>query len=126
MKTALHTTAALAFALLSVGAAATSQVDGWPIGFWGMIEDEDGSPADTMEFRADGTYINYGSRCRVSRARYHVFGGDIYVTAEIAGKGPIALVFRPTAERTRLVYTSPRTAKNAIYERVQIRPCQKS
>lgn len=117
---------ALSFALLSWHATALPSNDPWPVGFWKMIHDEDGSPSDTMEFRSDGTYVNYGSQCRMTQAKYHVHSMDIYVTAEIPAKGPIALVFRPNAERTRLVYTSPRTAKNATYERVQSGPCPRS
>jgi hypothetical protein len=91
-----------------------------------MTEDEDGTPSDTIEFRADGSYVNYGYGCRLASAKYHVGAEDIYVTHEIPGKGPIALVFRPTKDRTKLTYTSPRTRNNAVYERLSKSPCKSS
>lgn len=94
-------------------------------GVWTATSDEDGTPADVMEFRADGTYINYGINCAVSgKSPFHVYAGDIYVTSEIPGKGPVSVVFRPSADKTKLTYTSPRTRNNAIYERLPSNPCK--
>jgi hypothetical protein len=96
----------------------------WLVGFWHQTEDEDNTGSDVMEFRADGTYQNYGFNCVHSSSQpFHVFGGDIYVTSEISGKGPIAIVFRPSDDLKRLTFTSPRTRHNAVYERLPTNPC---
>lgn len=127
MKRAVSTPLLVAFAFSLCGSASALPSDArWFVGFWKMTHDEDGTPSDTMEFRADGTYINHNYRCRSSESRYHVYGGDIYVTVEIEGKGPIAIVFRQSSDRTKLTFTSPRSRKNATYERLSSSACQDS
>jgi len=113
-------------ALLSGHASAQPQNDQWFVGFWQMTADEDGTPSDTMEFRTDGTYVNHGYKCGASTAKYHLHGRDIYVTVEVEGKGPIAIIFRPSSDKKKLIYTSPRTRKNATYERLQNNPYRSS
>lgn len=126
MKQSVRASLLIAFALaLCAPASALPPEAPWFVGFWTMTHDEDGTPPDTMEFRADGTYINYGYRCSgVAKTKYHVYAGDIYVTFEVEGKGPIAIVFRQNSDRTQLTFTSPRSRKNATYARLRTNPCQ--
>ena len=90
--------------------------------------DEDNGPLDFLEIRSDDTIVFWGF-CRNGRAtggeavRFHWHSGDIYVTSEIPGKGPIALVFRPDSSKKKLTYTSPRTRNNAHYEYRDKSPC---
>jgi hypothetical protein len=115
----------IAAVALAVGAqwtraAPVATKPAWFVGQWILASDEDGGPPgqDLDEFLADGHYIIYGPKCTQSLvASYHVHDGDIYVTAEVPGKGPIAMIFRPSADQTSLTYTSPRTRHNAIYRR---------
>ena len=89
-------------ALFTARAVALPSDSPWFVGFWKMTADEDGTPSDTMEFRADGTYVNYGYKCVASSAKYHLYSQDIYVTVEIEGKGPVAIIFRPSSDKKRL------------------------
>jgi hypothetical protein len=97
----------------------------WMIGFWHMTADEDHGPTgEVIEFRADGTYVAYTEICATyPAAEFHVFKGDIYVTSEIPGKGPVSVIFHPDKERTRLTFTSARTHNNATYERLASTKC---
>ncbi|MEO6690322.1 MAG: hypothetical protein ABIS07_00880 [Dokdonella sp.] len=90
----------------------------WFAGFWQLTSDEDGSPYgyDLNEFRADGRYVIYGPNCEQSFASYHVYNENIYITFDVPGKGPIAMI-SPTKDHRKLIYTSPRTRNNAGYER---------
>jgi len=108
-------------------AAAASESPVWLIGQWTLAEDEDGGPPgmDLDEFFEDGRYIIYGPNCRESVATWHMFRGDIYVTLDVRGKGPIALIFHPNAEHTALTFTSPRTRNNAIYRRATTSVCSR-
>ena len=56
----------------------------------------------------------------------HWWSGDLYVTSEIPGKGPISIVFRPNADGSKLTFTSPRTRNNAVYARIPKIPCLNS
>lgn len=119
---------ALLAMLMSVApsvAPPTLQRENWLVGAWQMTHDEDGTPADIMEFRADGTHVFWGAgtACTSYLTEYHVHSGNVYVTVEVPGKGPIAAIFRPDQERTKLVFTSPRTRNNATYERILDNPC---
>jgi hypothetical protein len=128
---------ALIFVLFIAAAFPASAVDAlnplpsWAIGFWQGFFDEDSpsGPFDYMEFRSDGTVKQYGY-CRDGQptgggvSKYHLSDGDIYVTAEIAGKGPVAIIFRPNSAKTKLTYTSPRTRNNAVYEHHAANPCK--
>lgn len=96
----------------------------WFVGVWSMTEDEDGTPEETIEFRTGGIFVTYGSRCRPATATYREVAGDIYVTYEIPGKGPVVMVFRPSKDHLKLTYTSPRTRNNAVYERLAKNPCK--
>lgn len=98
----------------------------WMVGTWTAVSDEDGTPADVMEFRKDGKYVNYGFNCALAAEMpFHVYAGDIYVTSEVPNKGPISIVFRPSQDKGKLTYTSPRTRNNAVYERLPSNPCRK-
>ena len=93
-------------------------------GTWTATSDEDGTPADIFDFTADGKYVNYGIGCAVrAEMPFHVYAGDIYITIELPGKGPTSIVFRPSPDKRKLTYTSPRTRNNAVYERLPINPC---
>lgn len=119
-------TIAAAFALVSAAAGAHTDDTTWITGVWTATSDEDGTPADVFEFTSTGKYVNYGFNCSVaSTMTYHVFSGDIYVTAEVRGKGPIAIVFRPSPDHRKLTFTSPRSRHNAVYERLAVNPCLK-
>ncbi|WP_333237760.1 hypothetical protein [Microcoleus sp. AT13-A5] len=88
-----------------------------------MSSDEDGTPNDTMEIRADGTYVSHGWSCQVANViPYHLHRGDLYATIEIPGKGPISIVFRHL-ENDTISFTSPRTRNNAFYSRLRTNPC---
>jgi len=98
----------------------------WMVATWTAVSDEDGTPADVMEFRKDGKYVNYGFNCALAAEMpFHVYAGDIYVTSEVPNKGPISIVFRPSKDKENLTYTSPRTRNNAVYERLPSNPCRK-
>jgi hypothetical protein len=116
-----------AIALVGVLAASTAACAEEPaslVGVWTATSDEDGTPADVFDIKPDGTYVNYGIGCRVNAEMpYHLFRGDLYVTSEIPGKGPVAIVFRPNADGSKLTYTSPRTRNNAVYEKLPSNPC---
>jgi hypothetical protein len=116
----------IAFAgALAVAAAAGAKEPASLIGVWTATSDEDGTPADVFEIKPGGTYVNYGIGCRVNAEMpYHLFRGDLYVTSEIAGKGPVAIVFRPSKDGSQLTYTSPRTRNNALYEKLPSNPCE--
>lgn len=116
--------------LLLLGSVGTCAADGkdssWMMGVWTATSDEDGTPADIFELRADGKYVSHGINCTVNAVMpFHVYAGDIYVTSEIAGKGPVSIVFRPSKDHRKLTYTSPRTRHNAVYERLRASPCRK-
>jgi hypothetical protein len=92
-----------------------SKVPGWLVGTWTVISDEDNTPPDFTEFTTSGTYITHGFDCSIRvEMPFHIHGGDIYITYEIPNKGPIALVYRPSADKRTLTYTSPRTRNNAV------------
>ena len=109
----------------SMSAAEKSGNTQWMVGFWHQVSDEDpGDYRDAFELRADGTYRAFDNQCNfMGSLRYHTFDGDVYVTSVIPGKGPIAVVFRPTKDRARLTFTSPRTRNNAVYERIAAGKC---
>ena len=111
--------------MTSFGTADAAENEEWLFGTWTAIADEDGTPADVMAFGPNGKHTNYGIGCAVNaEMSYHTHNGDIYVTSEITGKGPVALVFRPSADKNTLVYTSPRTRNNATYARLEPNPCK--
>lgn len=121
MRTALFL--GLVAIVLGAPACAKPRVQADYVGFWELSFDEDGSPKDTMEIRSDGTYIAHGWSCRTSDLiPFHLHDGDMYATIEIPNKGPVSLVFR-LLEDGRISYTSPRTANNAYYRRLEKNPC---
>ena len=121
----------LAISLLSVVASscnATSKDIGHAksvVGVWQMTEDEDGGPlGGVIEFRANSTYVGYAKDCSAYPALpYHIYKGDVFVTNEVPGKGPVSVLFRPSADGTRLTFTSPRTRNNAVYSRSTANRC---
>jgi len=118
---------AIGLAAPTYAAPASTNTD-WLIGQWTLAEDEDGGRPgmDLDEFFQDGRYIIYGPNCREPPpGSWHMYRGDVYVSLDVPGKGPIALVFRPNAEHTELTYTSPRTRNNAIYRRALPNPCSR-
>jgi hypothetical protein len=94
----------------------------WLVGTWTVISDEDGTPPDFADFTVDGKYVNYGFNCTIRHEMpFHIYNGDIYITSEVQGKGPVAMVFRPSADKKTLSYTSPRTRRNAVMAQVKER-----
>jgi hypothetical protein len=82
-------------------------------------------PPTSCHLGQGGKYTNYGVGCAVNaEMQFHTHAGDVYVTSEIPGKGPVALVFRPSADKSKLIYTSPRTRNNATYARLTPNPCE--
>ena len=123
------TVLAIVILVVSIGALAEDQPSSrWPYGFWVAVMDEDNGPLDFMEIRSDGRVVLWGI-CRNGHSTrgeslpFHLSSGDIYVTWEVPGKGPIALVFRPNTSKTKLTYTSPRTRNNMYYEYRAAKPC---
>ena len=119
----------IGLAVLSTGTHAdTVAPTRWPYGFWVGVLDEDNGPLDFFEIRPDDTIVFWGF-CRDGRAsggeatRFHWHAGDIYVTSEIPGKGPIALVFRLNKAKKQITYTSPSTRNNQFYEYRAKSPC---
>jgi hypothetical protein len=108
--------------LLTFSAAANAVSPAWLPGLWFKTLDEDGSPGDFIEFLPNGTAKLFGYCMKFQAGQFdlvewHEFSGDIYMTIEVERKGPIALVFRPSADRTALTFTSPRQRMNATYEK---------
>lgn len=121
--------AVISILAFSIGTPAEIQTQShWPYGFWVGVLDEDTLPLDFFEIRSDGIVVFWGF-CRDGRATgglahpFHIYSGDIYVTSEIPGKGPIAQVLRPNNSKTKLTYTSPRTRNNQYYEYRVKSPC---
>jgi hypothetical protein len=102
--------------LLGVSCARATQVPAWAVGFWAQVLDEDGRPGDdTLQFRKDGTFVVYGSKCQQFPVGYfHLHQGNIYATFKTP-KGLVAAVYVPFQQHQRLTYTSPRTGNNAVY-----------
>lgn len=108
--------------------ASSSASPTWLIGQWILAEDEDGGPPgmDLDEFFEDGRYLIYGPNCREPKPMaWHIYRGDVYVTGEVPGKGPIAMIFRPNADHSELTFTSPRTRNNAVYRRAPANACSR-
>jgi hypothetical protein len=118
----------VAVAALGTASCAASEVRAaWVVGYWRMIADEDEGPTGgVIEFRANGDYIGYDKYCNpYPTAEYHDHSGNIYVTSEIPGKGPVSVIFHPNSDRSALTFTSARTHNNAIYERLPGNECRK-
>jgi hypothetical protein len=98
---------------------------GWLFGTWTMTVDEDHGPADSMTFRADGTFASYDDQCREHANSYFVRKGMVFLVIPQA-KGPVALVLVPDASKSTLTFTSPRTQNNAVYERSGSPHCLRS
>ena len=100
--------------ILLLGVGGAHAVEGprpelwWLYGAWTVEHDEDNTPPDVMAF-IPGKYVGYGVDCayRIEQP-FHMNAGDVYVTAEFP-KGPIAIVFRPNSDKSRLTFTSPST-----------------
>lgn len=122
MRTIVATILAIA-SQSSIAAAAERLEPTWLFGAWKVTHDEDNTPPDIMAFKS-GVYVSYGVDCAF---RYewpmHIHGGDVFVKVEWP-KGPISIVFRPNADKTKLTFTSPRTRNNAIYEKLPSNPCE--
>ncbi|MGY3265576.1 hypothetical protein [Lysobacter sp. HA35] len=114
----------LAFVLAcTTGVACNAQIPEaglpkWVVGYWVQTQDEDGAPGDDgVEFWADGTVTVYDAKCgTLSPGTAHFHDGLLYSTF-VARKGPISLLYAPTADHKQLVLTSIRTGNNATYER---------
>ena len=96
----------------------------WLLGYWHVTYDEDGDPPDWTEFKANGQFMVISPECNVGVGHYHVFDGDVYLTFIIPGKGPVALVYRPSPDKAHLTYTSLRTRHNATLRKVRAIPCK--
>ena len=115
-------------AVISLPACANENtVPSWLPGIWQMTEDQDGGPVgELVEFTVDGNYYFYGKDCiYMHPIRYHVYGGDIYVTNQIPDKGPVSVIFHPIDGNKKLTFTSPRTFNNAVYSKTQLTSCEK-
>ncbi len=125
MKRATLVLVGLIFAVSTSAASPAREDESWLIGAWKLTHDEDGGDSDVIEFRAGGDFISWGSKvpCVPRQVKFHVHASDVYVTVEIPRKGPVASVFRPNADRTKLTYTSQETLNNATYERIDRNPC---
>jgi hypothetical protein len=95
----------------------------WLVGTWELTEDPDGTPTDWMQFLPDGTFVNTLSNCQEFKGKYHVFDGDLYFAIEPDAKF-LANGMRPTSDRRKLLYTSPRTRNTATYEKVERARCK--
>lgn len=116
--------AALLTPTSSYAAASPKLADSWLYGAWTVEHDEDGTPPDVMAF-IPGKYVGYGVNCAYRmESPMHVYTGDVYVTFEVPGKGPIALIFHPTESGSKLTFTSPRTRNNAVYKKLDKNPCE--
>ena len=123
----VRTVLAVAVALGSFACSASDRSDPtWVIGYWHMTSDEDNeSIGGVIEFRANGQYIGYDKNCNLyPTAEYHGHRGNIYVTSEIPGKGPVSVIFHPNSNRSTLTFTSARTHNNAVYERLAGNKCR--
>ena len=109
----------VAMIFASASLSAQTEQASWLMGFWQLTQDEDGSPSgtDLNEFRADGRYVIYGPNCKENFGAYHLYNGDVYIAFDIPGKGPVAMIYRPSEDHAKLTFTSPRTRHNAVYER---------
>ena len=117
----------IAIALGSVACSASNRSDStWVVGYWHMTSDEDNGPiGGVVEFRANGEYIGYDKNCNLyPAAQYHGHRGNIYVTSEIPGKGPVSVIFHPNSNHSALTFTSARTHNNAVYERLAGNKCR--
>jgi sugar lactone lactonase YvrE len=113
----------IALLLLFVSASGWADTKNPFIGYWIIDFDEDSTPPDTMEIRADGTYVSHGVQCRTTHIfPYHLNKGDLYAEIEIPNKGPISIVYRMNKDG-RLSFTSPRTRNNAYYRKLAKNPC---
>jgi hypothetical protein len=111
----------------SASQAAESRVPEWLQGFWQMTQDEDQGPTGNLaEFRSDGTYVYYERDCAAHPAvPFHMHDGEIFVMNFIPKKGPVSVMFHPSADHRSFTYTSPRTFNNARFERVELTACKK-
>lgn len=105
--------AALAFSGSACSTDRAGESD-WPVGTWVKTIDEDNGPPDSVTFRSDGTFATYDKQCRVHTNAYFVEKGMIFLIIPLK-KGPVALIFRPNADKSSMSFTSPRTQNNAVY-----------
>ena len=122
--------AALIIALVSLGCSthtADTRLPEWAVGYWVQIEDEDGRPGDDgIKLSTDGTAVVYDAGCNpLPSGSAHLYDELLYVTFT-ARKGPISMLYAPTADHKKLVFTSPRTGNNAVYERaISCKPAER-
>jgi len=118
----------LAIAAISFPASAKEgPVPSWLPGIWQMTEDEDKGPTgELVLFTADGKAHFYDKDCLpMPPIGFHIYDGDVYMTALIPGKGPVSHVLHPIEGHTKLTFTSPRTFNNATYSKTQLTACKK-
>lgn len=115
-------TPAIAF---SAGVCLADSTDSteWLVGTWTKTIDEDSGPPDSIIFRADGTFATYDGKCKERINSYFLENGMIFLVIPLA-KGPTALVLQPSADRSDMTFTSPRTQNNAVYTRSDVPHCQ--
>lgn len=87
----------------------------WLLGTWDKTLDEDGGPPDSITFKSNGMFVTYDSQCNEHTNSYFVEKGMVFLIIPLA-KGPVALVLTPSADRSSMTFTSPRTQNNAVYE----------
>lgn len=96
--------------------------DDWAEGSWELMHDEDGSPKEYLTLKA-GKAQGYFANCEPHGPyRYHLNGGDMYLTFEWP-KGPVAQVYRASADRQGMKFTSSRTNGTATWRRLDTNPC---
>lgn len=94
------------------------------LGTWIKTYDEDRDPADSITFRPDGTFATYDDACEEHTNAYFVRNDLVFLVIPL-NKGPVALVFRPTEDKSIMTFTSPRTRNNALYVRADKPHCEK-
>lgn len=115
---------AVCTALGDSACSAEAPVDtAWVVGTWTKTYDEDRDPADSITFRADGKFAAYDQACKAHTNAYFVRDDLVNLLIPLEN-GPVALVFRPTGDKSILPFNSPRTRNVAFYVRAEKPHCQ--
>lgn len=118
---AIGLAASIALSATACSADAPADAD-WQVGTWTKTYDEDNDPADSITFRDDGTFATYDADCKAHTNSYFVRDDLIFLVIPMT-KGPVALVFKPTEDKSILSFTSPRTRNVALFTRAEKPHC---